>query len=117
MLYKQLDILWVDLNPMRGSETRKKRPFVDIQSDLVNKSSHTIIVAPILPNHKEWPFVVNITANKINNLDRDRHINLKQLRAVDVSHIGKRQGIIEKKYVNQIYESLKIIFGINILKH
>ncbi len=83
--FKQLGIWWVDLNPTRGSETQKKRPCIIIQSNLVNRGSRTVIVAPILPNHKQWPFAVNVNPSKANGLDKPRHINLKQLRAVDVS--------------------------------
>jgi len=61
---RQLEIRWVNLDPTRGSETRKKRPCVILQSDLVNRGSRTIIVAPILPGHKDWPFAVNVAPTK-----------------------------------------------------
>ncbi len=111
-MYKQLEIRWIDLEPTRGAETRKKRPCVIVQSDLVNRGTRTVIVAPILPGHKEWPFAVNITPTKANGLDKERHINLKQLRAVDVSRIDNQQGILEKRYLKEIKEALKIIFDI-----
>lgn len=110
-MYKQLDIRWIDLEPTKGAETQKKRPCVIIQADLVNKCTRTVIIAPILPNHKEWPFAVNIKPSKANGLDKDRHINLKQLRAVDVSRIDKKQGTLEKKYLQEIHDALQIIFG------
>ncbi len=110
MPYKQLEIRWIDLEPTRGAETQKKRPCVIVQSDLVNPGTKTVIVAPILPNHKTWPFAVNVTPSKANGLDKDRHINLKQLRAVDVSRIKNKQGTLEKKYFNDIKIALNIIF-------
>lgn len=113
MEYKQLDIYWVDLEPTKGSETRKKRPCVIVQSDLMNKGTRTLIVAPILPKHKDWMFAVNINPSKANGLDKDRHINLKQLRSVDVSRISNKQGTIEQKYFNEIRMALKIIFAMN----
>ncbi len=60
MSYKQLEIRWVDLEPTKGAETEKKRPCVIIQSDIVNRGSKTVVVAPILPGHKDWLFAVNI---------------------------------------------------------
>lgn len=42
-------IYWVDLEPTKGVETRKLRPYVIIQSDLVNIQPRTLIVAPLLP--------------------------------------------------------------------
>ena len=109
--YRQLEIRWVNLDPTRGSETKKKRPCVILQSDLVNRGSRTIIVAPILPGHKDWPFAVNVTAAKGNGLDKDRHINLKQLRSVDVSRIENLQGRLEKRYLPSIKEAIHIVFN------
>ena len=115
-MYKQLDIYWVDLEPTKGAEIQKKRPCVIVQSNLVNKGTHTVIVAPILPNHKEWPFAVNILPSKDNGLDKDRHINLKQLRVVDVSRIDNKQGKLEKQYLEQIKNALQIVFGNDLFK-
>jgi len=109
--FKQLDIYWIDLEPARGAETKKLRPCAIIQSDLVNNQSKTLIVAPLLPNHKPWPFAVNLEPNPENGLDKARHINLKQLRAVDVSRIGKLQGKLDKSYLPAIRNALAIVFG------
>lgn len=110
--FKQLDIYWVDLGSPVGAETQKLRPCVIIQSDLVNIQSKTIIVAPLLPNHKSWPFAVNLTPSGNNGLDKERHINLKQLRAIDISRIGKKQGKVENQYLHAIKQALTIIFDL-----
>jgi len=111
-MYKQLEIYWVDLEPTKGSETQKKRPCIILQSDLINNGSRTLIVAPILPDHKFWPFVVNINPSKNNGLDKERHINLKQLRVVDISRMANKQGVLEAKYLADIKEKLQLIFDI-----
>ena len=107
--FKQLEIYWVDLEPTKGAETQKLRPCVIIQSDIVNIQSITLIVAPLLPNHKTWPFAVNLTPTNDNGLDKDRHINLKQLRAIDISRIGEKQGKIESQYLQEIKQALTIV--------
>ena len=110
--YRQLEIRWVDLDPTRGAETKKKRPCLILQDDVVNQNSRTVIVAPILPGHKNWPFVVNLKPTKSNGLDKERHVNLKQLRAVDVSRITNKQGMLEKRYLESIKEALGIVFDL-----
>ncbi len=110
--YRQLEIRWVDLDPTRGAETKKKRPCLIIQDDVVNQGSRTIIVAPILPGHKDWPFVVNLKPTKSNGLDQQRHVNVKQLRAVDVSRITNKQGVLEKRYLEPIKDALGIVFDL-----
>lgn len=110
--YRQLEIRWVDLDPTRGAETKKKRPCLILQDDVVNQGSRTVIVAPILPGHKDWPFVVNLKPTKSNGLDKERHVNLKQLRAVDVSRITNKQGELEKRYLEPIKAALGIVFDL-----
>ena len=110
--FKQLDIYWVDLEPTKGAETKKLRPCVIVQGDLVNIRSRTLIVAPLLPNHKTWPFAVNLTPTKQNGLDKDRHVNLKQLRAIDVSRIRKKQGRLEAKHLDSMKVALSIVFDL-----
>ena len=110
--YQQLEIRWVNLEPTVGAETKKKRPCVILQSNLVNRGSRTVIVAPILPNHKSWPFVVNVTASQQNGLDKDRHVNVKQLRAVDVSRVDNLLGRLESRYLDEIRAALELVFGL-----
>lgn len=83
-----------------------------LQGNLVNAQSRTVIVAPLLPNHKPWPFAVNLEPTQENGLDKNRHINLKQLRAVDVSRIGRKQGKLESQYIDAIKAALTIVFDL-----
>jgi mRNA interferase MazF len=110
--YRQLEIWWVDLEPVRGAETQKQRPCVVVQANLVNLKSRTVIVAPLRPEHKDWPFAVNIEPSRENALDKERHVNLKQVRAVDTSRFSNRQGVLEQKYLQPIHGALKTVFGI-----
>ena len=43
---------------------------------------------------------------------KDRHINLKQLRAIDISRIGKKQRKFENQYLQAIKQALTIIFDV-----
>ena len=78
---------------------------------MINKGSKSFIIAPLLPEHKQWPFVVNLIPSDVNNLDKKRHINLKQLRAVDFSRISNKYGEIEDFYMSEIEEVIEVIFG------
>jgi mRNA interferase MazF len=109
---KQFDIYWVNLDPTIGKETKKTRPCVIIQSNLVNANSSTFLIAPLLPEHKNWPFVVNVSPDTKNNIDKDRHINLKQLRAVDSKRIYKKHGQLDISYKEKINTVIKILFDL-----
>jgi mRNA interferase MazF len=107
---KQFDIYWVDLDPTKGVETRKTRPCVILQNNLINQNSKSYILAPLLKGHLDWPFVVNISPSNVNNIDTKRHINLKQLRAVDISRISTKLGVIEEQHYKTIINTIKLIF-------
>ena len=109
---RQRDIWWVDLEPTRGTETQKHRPCVILQNTPVNAGSTTVIVAPLLPGHKKWPFAVNLTPDNQNALDKERHINIKQLRAVDISRLTRRQGVLAARYQDEIKRALCLVFDI-----
>ena len=79
---------------------------------MVNQGSRPVIVARALPRHKDWPVAVNLKFSKTNGVDKDRHINLKQLRAVDVSRIRNKQGMFEKRYAEAIQAALSIVFNL-----
>ena len=112
MTHHQLEIRWVDLEPTRGAETQKKRPCVVVSSTVVNRRSRTVIVAPLLPDHKAWPFVVNVMPTQANGLDKPRHVNLKQMRAVDASRISNRKGALEPSYRPAVDAALGLIFDL-----
>lgn len=109
--YKQLEIWWVDLEPTKGGETRKNRPCLILQNDIMNQHSNTTVIAPILPGHKTWPFAVNVKKSKQNGLDKDRHINLKQLRAVSHERISNKKGQLEPSYWPAILDAIGVVFN------
>ncbi len=84
-----------------------------VQGDPVNAGSRTLLVAPILPGHKSWPFAVNVGPSKQNGIDKERHINLKQIRSVDVSRIGTKKGTLESTYLKLSHNALRLVFSMN----
>lgn len=114
LIYKRGEIWWVDLKPVIGSETGKERPCLILQNDVGNQNGTTTIVAPFLPGRKTYPFVVNITPTSQNGLDRDRHINLSQMRAVDARRIRNKQGLLEDDYWEEIEKAVCIEVGFSL---
>ncbi|TVQ65233.1 MAG: type II toxin-antitoxin system PemK/MazF family toxin [Spirulina sp. DLM2.Bin59] len=111
LTYQRGEIWWVDLQPVVGHEADKKRPCLILQNDIGNKNGPTTIVAPLLPGTKTYPFVVNVTPTEQNGLDKERHINLSQMRAVDAQRIKKQQGVLEEIYWPEIEQAVCIELG------
>lgn len=98
MPINQYEIWWVNLDPTVGTETQKTRPCVIISNDILNHHGKRVIVAPLLKQHKPWPYVVNITPSTDNGLDTDRRVDLTQLRAIDKSRLLTKKGVLEAGY-------------------
>lgn len=111
LTYRRGEIWWVDLEPVVGSETGKKRPCLILQNDRGNRHGPTTIVAPFMPGTKTYPFVVNVSATPMNGLDSDRNINLSQMRVVDHRRIDSQQGVLEEKYWPDIEKAVCIELG------
>ena len=111
LTYRRGEIWWVDLNPVVGSETGKERPCLILQNDIGNQNGATTIVAPFLPGTKTYPFVVNVTPTAQNGLDRERHINLSQMRTVGFQRLKNKQGVLEESYWEAIKEAIRIQLG------
>lgn len=52
---KQGDIIFIDLNPIKGHEQVGKRPALVISNNVFNKNTKMAIVCPITSNEKEYP--------------------------------------------------------------
>jgi mRNA interferase MazF len=109
--YKRGEIWWVNLDPVMGSETAKKRPCLILQNDVGNARSNTTMVAPLLKGLKTYPFVVNVEATVDNGLDESRGIHLEQMRVVDHRRIDNRLGTLEDKYWSGIEQAVLIVLG------
>lgn len=111
LIYKRGELWWVDLEPVIGRETGKERPCLILQNDVGNQQGATTIVAPLLPGTKTYPFVVNIKSTEQNGLDRDRNIDLGQMRAVDSRRVTDKLGTLEDIYWEQIEKAVSIELG------
>lgn len=108
---KQYEIWWVDLDPVKGTETQKTRPCVVLSADVINQHGERVIIAPLLKKHKPWPYVVNVTPSRQNGVDGERRIDLTQMRAVDKTRITSQKGLLEKKYYPAIHRAIKIVLA------
>ena len=65
MPIKQFEIWIADLNPRIGTESRKTRPVVVIQTNLLNKIPHpSTIVCPITTNVKKDSEILRVHLKK-----------------------------------------------------
>jgi len=52
---KRYDILWAEMDPVRGAEIAKTRPVVVVSLDVLNEVLTTVTVCPLTSQiHPEW---------------------------------------------------------------
>lgn len=104
------DIVYVNLNPIKGSETGKTRPCIIIQNNVINKNSPTTIVAIITGRDrlkKKYPSHVWINKGD-SGLTKDSTIQCEQIRTIDKRRILKKIGSVNKICLQKIEEAIKI---------
>lgn len=109
-MIKRGDIYFVNLEPVVGDEANKNRPCLILQNDIGNRHSKKTIVAPFLKPNK-YPFVVIVKPSSLNNLDRERGLDLSHIRSVSIERIGSKLGVIEDKYWKSIERAVLIQLG------
>ncbi|ACK68444.1 transcriptional modulator of MazE/toxin, MazF (plasmid) [Rippkaea orientalis PCC 8801] len=95
LTYRRGEIRWVRLDPTEGAEAKKTRPCLIVQNDTMNQYGLLTIVMPLRPGSKQAPYAVNIQASSQNGLDKERFIDVGQIRAVDGQRILGLLGVLE----------------------
>lgn len=103
------DVYDVDLDPVVGSETGKRRPALVISNDVNNEFSGTVTVLPITsqPARKLYPFEVLIPRGAA-GLTADSRIKANQVRTVDKRRLVQLRGSLPSQYLPQVEKALKL---------
>lgn len=107
------DIYWVDLEPVRGSESNKVRPAVIISNDAANRAAErsgrgVVTVVPITSNtDRIFPFQVLLPAAEC-GLDKDSKAQAEQIRSVAIARLRHRAGTVPRGLLAELDEALRI---------
>ena len=115
LTYQRGEIRWVKLDPTIGAEIQKTRSCLILQNDTMNQYGQLTIAIPFRPGIKQAPYVVNVAATDKNGLDRDRFLDVAQIRSIDGQRVLGLVGILEDNYWQQIQAALSIICGFGLV--
>lgn len=107
------DVFLVDFNPARGSEQAGCRPAVVVQNDVGNKYGPTTIVIAVTTTHKDYPFLVKLSAGE-GGLERDSAANAAQVLTVDKLRLARKLGSLPSKTMRQINRALAVSLGLTV---
>lgn len=107
------EIRWVDPDPVRGSESNKRRPGVIVSNDGANTVANrlgrgVVTIVPVSSNvERIYPFQVFLPAGAT-GLARDSKAQAEQVRSVAVERVGERIGILAGADLAHLDEALRI---------
>lgn len=104
------DIVWADLNPVRGSEQAGLRPVLILSHDVFNLRSGTVIAIAITSQTQRagFPLTLELTSGK---LPKRSWAKISQIRTLSVERLGKRIGSASPEELDQVIEGLNEIIG------
>jgi mRNA interferase MazF len=104
------DVIWADLNPVRGHEQGGLRPVVVISEDVFNARSGTVIAMAITsqPQRAGFPLTLELTSVK---LPKRSWVKISQIRTLSVQRLAKKIGRISPEELDRLIEGLDEIVG------
>ena len=104
------DIVWADLNPVRGQEQAGLRPVLVLSQDIFNQRSGTVIAMALTsqPPRAGFPLTFEITTK---GLPKKSWVKISQIRTLSVQRLGKKIGKVASGELDQIIDGLNEIIG------
>jgi Growth inhibitor len=107
------EIRLVDLDPVRGSESNKRRPAVIVSNDSANATAArlrrgVVTVVPVTSNvSRVLPFQVLLPSEAV-GLRVDSKAQAEQVRSVSVERIGPAVGRVPAPVMAQLDDALRL---------
>jgi mRNA interferase MazF len=107
------DVYLVDLEPVRGTETNKKRPAVLVSNDAANRTAQrngrgVVTVVPVTSNAaRVYPFQVALEAGE-GGLERPSKAQAEQIRSVDVVRLERRLGGLSAGSLRRLDDAVRL---------
>ncbi len=104
------DIVWADLNPIRGHEQAGLRPVLILSEDIFNNRSGTVIAIALTsqPQQAGFPLTLGLSSP---GLPKQSWAKISQVRTLSVQRLGKKIGKASPEELDQIVEGLNELIG------
>ena len=110
---KRGEIVYADLDPIRGSEIGKRRPVLIVSNEANNRASSTVTILPITSNvSRIYPFEVFLEPND-SSLPKPSKIQAQQIRTLSKERI--RDGVVGRinaDLMKQVEAAIKLHLSI-----
>ena len=99
---KRGEIWWVDFEPARGSEVKKRRPAIILTDNALNRARRTVVVIPLSSSPNPIaPVVIPIPSAGLTSI-----AVVDQIRAVDKTRLTEKIGVLKESELRALEKSL-----------
>lgn len=104
------DVLWADLDPVRGREQADRRPVVVLSEDVFNQRSGTVIALAVTSQEPTagYPLTLEIGSAR---LPKRSWVKIGQIRTLSSARLGRRLGRLSPEELEEVLVGLNEILG------
>lgn len=104
------DVVWADLDPVRGHEQAGRRPVVVLSEDVFNDRSGTVIAVAVTSREPSVGFPLALEIRTV-ELPKRSWVKIGQVRTLSTNRLGRRLTRLEPEETEQILAGLNEILG------
>src|SRR5436190_1661396 len=104
------DIIWANLDPIRGHEQAGSRPVLVLSQDIFNQRSGTVIAVALTSQQPRAGFPLTVEL-KDRRLPKKSWVKISQIRTLSLERLGKKLGKASTEELEHVIEGLNEILG------
>lgn len=104
------DVVWADLNPVRGSEQAGLRPVLVLSADVFNRHSGTVVAVALTSQAPRAGFPLTLPLSDP-KLPKKSWVKIGQVRTLSTERLGKQLARATPDELAQVLEGLNEILG------
>ncbi|HEV2970917.1 MAG TPA: type II toxin-antitoxin system PemK/MazF family toxin [Pirellulales bacterium] len=104
------DVIWAELDPVRGHEQGGRRPVVILSEDVFNARSGTAIAMAITSQLPRAGFPLTLPLKSV-ALPKPSWAKISQIRTLSIERLGRKIGQLSSEELDRLIEGVNEIVG------
>jgi len=105
------DIIYADLNPVRGHEQGGMRPVLVISHDVLNRNSGTVIAMAITSKEQRAGFPLTYLLPEDVGLPKKSWVKINQIRTISVERLNRKIAHLSQDELEPVINGLRELVG------
>ena len=104
------EVVWADLDPVRGREQAGRRPVVVISDENFNSNSGTVIALAVTSQPQRLVYPLTLELESV-EMPRRSWVKISQVRTLSVSRLGRTIGYVSREELDLLVIGLNQLIG------